>query len=88
MTAHLTSEVVDTLARLQDGHLHVLCGLFGMGRLLLQSRQKRRGGGNMRANMISGKACEYSSKRLDWKNELGALLVGHFNMQFCVITLK
>lgn len=37
--AHLTSEVIDTLARLQDGNLHVLCGFFGMSRLLLQSNK-------------------------------------------------
>ncbi len=34
--AHLTFEVIDALARLQDGHLHILRGLFGMDRLLLQ----------------------------------------------------
>lgn len=34
--AHLTSEVADTLGRLQDGHLHVLRGLFGVDRLLLR----------------------------------------------------
>lgn len=40
--AHLTSEVTDTLACLQDGHLHVLCGLFGMGRLLLRWDRERK----------------------------------------------
>lgn len=34
--AHLASEVIDALACLQNGYLHVLCGLFGMDGLLLQ----------------------------------------------------
>lgn len=34
--AHLAPEVTDAVACLQDGHLHVLCGFFGLGRLLLQ----------------------------------------------------
>lgn len=34
--AHLSSEVTDALTCLQDGYLHVLCGFFGMARLLLQ----------------------------------------------------
>lgn len=32
--AHLSSELADALARLQDGDLHLFRGLFGMCRLL------------------------------------------------------
>lgn len=34
--AHLASQLAGALACLQDGHLHVLCGFFGLDGLLRQ----------------------------------------------------
>lgn len=46
--AHLTSEVIDALTRLQNGYLHVLGGLFGVDGLLLRRDKERAEGDNHR----------------------------------------
>lgn len=47
--AHLTSEVIDALTRLQNGYLHVLGGLFGVDGLLLRRDKERAEGDNHRS---------------------------------------